>query len=144
MKHKISNQDLEYLRLFERCEIKPETFNHLEHIRIAYILLTKLNVDEALTKLRDDLLSFLDFIEADKSKYHETMTYAWLLAVNHFMHTSHPAQSSDEFIDSNNLLLNKNIMYTHYSYALIESEEARKNFIQPDLEPIPRYESKIC
>ena len=139
MKHQISCEDYEYLRLFERCKIKPETFGHHEHIRIAYILLTKLSVEEALSKLRGDLMSFLDYIGTDKSKYHETLTQAWLLAVNHFMHISSPVTSFNEFIDSNNILSNKEIMYTHYSSELIESDKARIKFVQPDLEPIPRY-----
>ena len=91
MNHKISDEDFDFLSRFENCEIEPENFHHREHIRIAYILLTKLSVEKALLKLKDDLLSFLDYIGADKSKYHETLTCAWLLAVNHFMHLSPPA-----------------------------------------------------
>jgi len=139
MNHKISDEDFDFLSRFENCEIEPENFHHREHIRIAYILLTKLSVEKALLKLKDDLLSFLDYIGADKSKYHETLTCAWLLAVNHFMHLSPPAATTYEFINSNNQLLNKDIMYTHYSHALLQSEEARINFVQPDLDLIPRY-----
>jgi len=139
MNHQISHEDFEYLLLFERCKLKPERFHHREHIKIAYILLTMFSVEEALVRLKSDLIAYLDFIRVDKSKYHKTMTCAWLLAVNHFMHMSHPAASSDEFIELNDILLNKDIMYTHYSQALLESKEARISFVQPDLDPIPRY-----
>ncbi|NIS07892.1 MAG: hypothetical protein GWO07_03825, partial [Candidatus Dadabacteria bacterium] len=137
IKHKISQKDQEYFESFKAFKIKPEAFHHREHIRIAYILLAELSVEQAFITLKDDLLSFLDFIGAGKSKYHETMTYAWLLAVNHFMNKCSPCSSSDEFIDSNKILLDKDIMYTHYSRELIESDNARMIFVQPDLELIP-------
>ncbi|NIP39296.1 MAG: hypothetical protein GWO07_11820, partial [Candidatus Dadabacteria bacterium] len=122
------------------CEIVPENFHHREHVRVAYILLTRLNVKEVFTKLKNDLLSFLDFIGAGKSIYHETLTYSWLLTVNHFMYISSPAESFNEFINANKILLNKESIYTDYSHTLIESDEARSNFLKPDLEPIPIHE----
>ena len=56
------------------------------------------------------------------SKYHETLTRAWILAVHHFMHRSPDAASADDFIERNPLLLDSKIMLTHYSAGLLFSE----------------------
>jgi len=65
------------------------------------------------------------------------MTHAWLLAVKHFMHLSKPASDSETFLRANSILLDKDIMFTHYSRKLMDSESAKKNVVQPDLELIP-------
>ncbi len=144
MRHKISYEDQVFLTSFARCHLGTDRFRHREHLRLAYILLAKYTVDEAYEIMRGCLLRFLKHVGAEPSKYHATMTYAWLLAVKHFMHTSSPSQSSNEFIRSNEILLDKNIMSSHYSCEVIESEQARARYIAPDLEPIPLYEAKIA
>jgi hypothetical protein len=53
--------------------------------------------------------------------------------------TTH-AGSSDEFIERNPVMLDSGIMLTHYSAGLLFSPEARAGFVEPDLDPIPRYE----
>jgi len=44
------------------------------------------------------------------------------------------------FIDNNPKMVDKNIMMTHYSAELLFSDNAREQFVAPDLDPIPRYE----
>ena len=58
---------------------------------------------------------FLSHHDIPASKYHETLTRAWVLAVDHFMHRSPSRQSADDFIDRNPMLLDSKIMLTHYS-----------------------------
>ncbi len=69
------------------------------------------------------------------------MTRAWILAVHHFMKSSASASSADDFIELNPLLLDSRIMMTHYSAELLFSEDARQQFVEPDLDPIPRHDS---
>ena len=69
------------------------------------------------------------------------MTRAWILAVRHFMETS-PARRPRRtpLSTSNPRLLDSKIMMTHYSAGLLFSSEARAQFVEPDLGPIPRHE----
>jgi hypothetical protein len=53
------------------------------------------------------------------------------------MNNTQPASSADEFIDMNPGLLDSRIMMTHYSKERLFSDEARKEFMRPDLDPIP-------
>lgn len=90
--------------------------------------------------MKSALLAFLKHHGVDPSKYHETMTRAWIMAVRHFMERTPDADSADAFIDANPRLLDPKIMLTHYSAELLFSDEARDAFAVPDIDPIPTYE----
>ncbi|MCA1658362.1 MAG: SET domain-containing protein-lysine N-methyltransferase, partial [Verrucomicrobiaceae bacterium] len=51
-----------------------------------------------------------------------------------------PTASFDQFLETSARVLDKNIMETHYSPERLWSEEARRQFLEPDLEPIPRHD----
>lgn len=115
-------------------------FDHRAHIRLAYVYLVENDAETALALMRAGLLAFLQHHEVDVSKYHETITRAWILAVRHFMELSPACRSADTFIESNPTMLDTKIMTTHYSVESLFSEEARAQFVEPDLDPIPRHE----
>ena len=142
MKHKTSASDIEYLHAFIELKVCADEFHHKEHIRLAYVLLSQHDLDVAYTRLKTYLLGFLARHEVPASKFHETMTRAWLLAVKHFMQLSEPSSDFEDFIRRNDILSNKEIIFSHYSRDLISSDEARNSFVQPDLDPIPTYEEK--
>jgi hypothetical protein len=91
--------------------------------------------------MRDTLRGFLEHHGIPVSKYHETITRAWIMAVRHFMDRTPPTPSADTFIDGNPRLLDPKIMLTHYSAELLFSPEARARFVEPDIDPIPRRET---
>ena len=58
-----------------------------------------------------------------------------------FMEHDSGADSANTFIDNKAKMLDKNIMMTDYSAELLFSDNAREQFVAPDLDPIPRYEN---
>jgi hypothetical protein len=141
MKHQISNDDREFKSQFETCVLSPSEFTHRAHLRLAYVYLVEHDDDMACQFMRDSLLRFLNHHGVDISKFHETMTRAWILAVRHFMEHDSGADSANTFIDNNPQMLDNAIMMTHYSAELLFSDNAREQFVTPDLDPIPRYEN---
>jgi len=129
--------DRNFLDAFERCEIAPENFHHRDHIRLAYIYLRQHDADTTLTKMRSGLQRFLVHAGAPATKYHETITRAWLLAVEHFMNETAPTSSFEEFAAAAPRLFAPGAMETHYTRELLRSDEARERFVEPDLQPIP-------
>lgn len=141
MSHAMSPEDRRFQEDFEAHRIAPATFDHRAHVRLAYTYLVDHDVETATARMRDALHAFLRHHGIDVSKYHETMTRAWILAVRHFMEICPPASSADAFIDSDRRMLDGKIMLTHYSAELLFSDEARGRFVEPDLDRIPRYQS---
>ena len=139
LKHDLSTSDREFRAAFEAGAYAPADFSHRAHVRLAYVYLAESDVDLALERMRAALVRFLSHHDIPASKYHATLTRAWILAVHHFMHRSPEAFCADDFIARNPLLLDGRIMLTHYSADLLFSDQARAGFIEPNLDPIPRH-----
>ena len=133
----LDTSDREFLSAFESCEIPAAQFRHRDHLRLAYIYLTLHDVETALTKMRSGLQRFLAHVGAPPTKYHETITRAWLLAVEHFMEAAGATPRFEQFAAAAPRLFAPGAMETHYTAELLGSEEARQRFVEPDLEPIP-------
>ena len=140
MNHRVSTNDRQFLADLEASELAPAQFDHRAHVRAAYVYLAESDAETAAERMRVTLLALLRRHNIAPSKYHATMTKAWILAVRHFMALSPDAESADEFIDANPRLLDSRIMLTHYSAELLFSPEARADFVEPDQSPIPKHE----
>ncbi|HEU5181509.1 MAG TPA: hypothetical protein VFW45_12010 [Candidatus Polarisedimenticolia bacterium] len=138
--HQLSEDDRSFRESFETARLEPAAFRHREHLRLAYAYLVENDPEAAVEKMREALLAFLRIHGIDPSKYHETMTRAWILAVRHFMEITPPCASADAFIDANPRMLDPKIMLTHYSADLLFSPQARERFVEPDLQRIPNHE----
>lgn len=141
MKHRLSAQDRAFRTAFEAGEFPLGEFGHRAHVRLAYVDLAEYDTDTAHQLMRSALLTFLWYHGVDLSKYHETMTRAWVLAVRHFMELSPGCESSEAFMAVNPRALDSRVMMTHYSAEVLFSDAARARFVEPDRSPIPRYGS---
>ena len=93
--------------------------------------------------MKRSLLRFLSHLGIGESKYHETVTRAWLLVVQHFMELSSVrCLSAEDFIVRHPDLLDTKTMVTHYSREVLSSPTARTTFIEPDVAPIPSVASE--
>jgi hypothetical protein len=137
--YQVSGEDRRFREDFEACRVPPQAFDHRAHVRLAYTYLAETNVDTALPLMRNALRAFVAHNGIPASKYHETLTHAWILAVHHFMSMSGAAASADAFIDNHPRLLNTKIMLSHYSAEALFSPAARAQFVEPNLDPIPRH-----
>ena len=135
--HQLSEADRSFREDFTLGRVTPAQFDHRAHVRLAYILLAEAEVDTAVDRMRAELLAFIARNGVDSTKYHETITRAWILAVRHFMDRTTGSGSADEFIDANPILLDSKVMLTHYSAELLFSADARARFVEPDLQRIP-------
>ena len=135
--HRTDADDDAFVEDFEQCRVAPADFDHRAHIRLAYAYLCNHEVEAAARRMKSSLVRFLAHVGADPDKFHETMTRAWILAVEHFMNVTGPAESSAAFIQRAPDLLDKRIMLTHYSAETLFSEAARAGFVEPDKQPIP-------
>ena len=137
VRDQLDDSDWEFLNAFESCALAAAHFRHRDHVRLAFIYLTLYDLDTALDLMRGGLHRFLAHAGAPASKYHETITRAWLLAVEHFMREAGRPASFEEFAARSPRLFAPGAMETHYSPERLQSDEARRRFIEPDLEPIP-------
>ena len=135
-RHELSQEDRDFRSAFEACTVAPSEFTHEAHVRLAYVYLVESDVETAVRRMREALLEFIERNGIPRSKFHETITRAWVLAVRHFMNKS-GGRSFAAFIAENPQLLDSKVMLTHYSASVLFSPDARAAFVEPDLDPIP-------
>lgn len=142
MKHLSTDEDREFLDQCESCRVPLPDFNHRAHLRLAYVYLVDHDSEAAAGLMGDTLCNLLAHNDIDLSKFHQTLTRAWILGVWHFMSETTEAGSFGSFIEQNPVMLDSRIMMSHYSAELLFSDEAREKFVEPDRAPIPRHEER--
>jgi hypothetical protein len=133
----LSSKDLAFKQRFAAGELPPAQFDHKAHLRLAYVHLAAHGPETAAVTFRAALQGFLRHHQIDPARFHETLTQAWLQAVWHFMQRFGDTASSDEFLEKSPVLHDPKVMLTHYSKEVLFGDGARKQFVAPDLDPIP-------
>jgi hypothetical protein len=136
--NRLSDADVSFGRLFDAGELSPASFDHKAHLKLAYVHLATHGPDNAVATFRGSLQRFLSHHQIDPAKFHETLTQAWLQAVWYFMQRYGDTANSDAFLARSQVLHDPKVMLTHYSSELLFSDEARRQFVVPNLDPIPR------
>lgn len=135
--------DDELLRQFESCELPFERWTHRTHVRIAFLYLDRLRFHEAVDAMRRGVKAYNaanDVPESRTTGYNETTTVA-------FMHLIHvvmvaysdalPVEGSDAFCDAHPQLMSKHVLRFFYSPVQRMRDEAKAQFVEPDLAPLP-------
>lgn len=139
MRARASQSDLQFRQMFEAGQVPPGMFDHRGHLRLTYVYLCAESAEAAQTCMKRAIRNFLERNSVEASKYHETLTASWVLAVRHFMELAGSTDSFDELAASDPRILDQQIMLSHYTKELLFSDRARASFVAPDLEPIPAY-----
>jgi hypothetical protein len=123
----------ELIQQFEDGKTPAETFHHADHVRLAYEYLCRYSALEALQRFSDALQRFAA-AQGKAQRYHETITWAYLLLIRERMARAGGAQTWEEFAGHNaDLLVWKGgVVATLYRQATLDSELARQTFVLPD------------
>ena len=125
------NPDDAWIAELEAC-VLPE-FHHADHIRAAWVYLRRFELPEAIARFSSTLRAYA----ASKGKadrYHETITWAYLLLINERMRRKTTLETWDQFAAANADLFDwKNgILRKYYRPETLASELARQVFLLPD------------
>jgi hypothetical protein len=128
--------DAEILTLvdrLERCLLGKEEFHHRDHLTVAVVYLYSANIETAIDRMRASLKRFAAH-HGVSGLYHETLTRFWLRQVE--MRLDRDLCLRDSVKSIQEQLGDKNLALGYYSRERIESQEARKKWIEPDLRPL--------
>ncbi len=126
----------ETLVAFENGTLDPARFNHRTHLSMAWRYLQRDGFPEGALQFRRHLQSYVAKVGA-QDKYHETITWAYLVLLNEERCLRSPAgESFDAMIQRRpDLLDHRNGPIARcYSKAQLESPEARRVFMLPAAE----------
>jgi hypothetical protein len=132
--------DDQFKEAFESGKIASHDFKHVDHIRMAWIYLTRAPIERALIQITEGIRRFAA-VHGATQLYHETITLFWIYAVQTSIQKT-TAISFAEFLQKNSFLAEKGHIYSYYSKELLMSPEAKKKWIEPDLLPIEQMRSR--
>lgn len=139
-----AESDSNLLGDFESRTLPFEQWSHRMHVRIAYLYLRALPFGVALTKMRDGIKAYNEVNsvpEGPTSGYNETTTVAFMRLIHATMaaySAVFPTDDSDSFCDTHPQLMSKQVLRCFYSPDRRMHPEAKAQFIEPDLAPLPR------
>lgn len=126
----------EVVRRLESCECSPADFGHGQHLAVAAWYIVKFGSSAATEKMRNSLLRYTTFL--GRHRYHETITLFWLRAVELHVREMRGAKDLVEIVNEVFAALgDKSLISHHYSAEKIASAEAKANWTEPDLAPLP-------
>lgn len=135
-KYRTEEDILELVRKFERCTISRDDWKHAEHLIVALHYISTNEFSTAFEKMRCGIMTLLkDGFKLDLTKempYHETLTRFWMDAVFGFW-TERRGVPITEVAAEILVELDKNYPLRSYTRELLFSDEARKNFVEPDI-----------
>ena len=128
---------LEVVRRFESCELPTADFNHREHLLVALCYLLRMGDSDALARVRARIGAYAAAHGVNPSLYHETITVFWLKRVRAYLAR---ADAGLGLAGMTNALAaecgSSRLIFDYYSKGLIDTETARRDWVEPDLRPL--------
>jgi hypothetical protein len=117
----------------ENCSLPGEQFHHADHLHAAWIYLKRFPAAEAIGRFSETLRKYAAAL-GKPDRYHETITWVYLLLVNERIHRGYPQATWNEFALANQDLFDwKNpILRKYYRRETLESVLARTVFVMPE------------
>ena len=125
---------------FENGTLPKIQWTHQAHLVMAVWYLSKLDVPVATDIIRNGIKGYNAAVggeNTDTSGYHETITLFYIWFVKKFLTNSNSENSLLE--NTNNFCAqygDKNLPFEYYSKELLMSVEARRNWVEPDLQTL--------
>jgi hypothetical protein len=126
--------DGDLIKAFETATIDPNAFDHVAHVRVAWLYLKSHQFFEALARLRAGLIA-LTTAHGAPQRYNETITLTFLSLIHERMH----AKEEDSFAcfaKDNPDLMTMRVVKRLYSAERLNHLMARRGFVLPDVSDI--------
>lgn len=125
--------DDEFIAQLESCVLPEDRFHHIDHLHAAWLYLTRFPATEAIARFSEVLRSYAASL-GKSDRYHETITWAYMLLVNERIRRSEPDGTWQEFAAANSDLFDRNspILLGYYRPETLDSQLARRVFLMPD------------
>jgi hypothetical protein len=122
------------VRRFEAGNIDPRKFDHEAHVRAAWSYLQQYPAAVAIAKFTSALRSLTIRLGAS-DKYHETISWFFMIVIAE-RRAACPHADWQRFRNTNrDLFEGSALLKRYYSKGRLDSAEARRHFLLPDLAP---------
>lgn len=125
-----------FIARFEAGDFSPQEWTHAAHIALGAVYVSRYG-DEAFYRIRagiHHLAWHLGVISTPMRGYHETLTLFWISIV-----TAHLAKGGElvDLVNSAIAAYPSGLFRDYYSFDVVNSRQARRDWMAPDLQPLP-------
>ncbi|NMP31572.1 hypothetical protein HII17_08360 [Thalassotalea sp. M1531] len=132
----IELSDTKFRQQFESCTLDPAYFNHLGHLRIAWLYLSEFPLEKAVDLACSGIKFYAESLGAT-DKFNYTITDAIIRIIHRRIKLQEIKEWSLFLSNNEDLVLNAlEVLLNHYSKALLFSNRARQSLVQPDIKTI--------
>jgi hypothetical protein len=128
--------DGEFLEAFESGALPASEFHHRDHVRMAWLYVSRLGAPAAAERVLETLWRFAAGQGAAQI-FHVTLTHAWVQLVGAALAGGPPDESFPAFLERNPHLLDKALPQRHYAPETLASAKAKERFVPPDRAALP-------
>jgi len=122
--------DAEFIRALEDCTLAEEEFDHVGHVRAAYLYLQSGDFVASLERMRRAIRNYAGSL-GKPDRYHETITVAYLALIQQVLYERGHGGSWAAFARGAPELFEPGLLLKFYSRARLESALARRIFVLP-------------
>jgi hypothetical protein len=130
--------DDEFLESVETATWPGEHFGHREHLRLGWLYLRRHGPEAGYTRIQATIQRYATALGA-AGKYHETVTRAWSAHVYGALKETPGLEPFGAFLEAHPELLNGRLLERHYRKGTLDSEVARREWVAPDVSPLPAF-----
>jgi hypothetical protein len=125
--------DRDFVAAVEACTVAAADFRHADHVRLAWLYLNDHPLLEAIARYTAALRRLAAFHGAP-GKYHETITWAYLVLIHERMRRDDAPHEWEGFRAANGDLFcwKPSILERYYAPQTLKTELARRIFVLPD------------
>jgi len=135
--HRTQSQIETLVQSFEAATLLDSEFNHHAHLTVALWYLTRLPYLDAVASMRTRIQHFAAAHHHDHL-YHETITLFWMKLARQYLDSVESDQTLPKIVyGALQQIGDAQLMVKHYSHASLFSPEARRDWIEPDVLPLP-------
>ena len=129
----MSAATMDLVTAFERCELPPAQLSHRAHLQLGWMYLQRHGFPDGAARFREALRRYVTSVGA-ASKYHETVTWAYMILMNEERELrSPPDEAFDDMIRRRPDLLDHRhgALARSYPAEQLESADARRTLVLP-------------
>lgn len=126
--------DVEFLLALENCTLPESDFTHAAHVRAGYLYLRSASFGEAIDRMACAIRRFAGSL-GRSDRYHETITIGFLALIHERLRERGDGGGWSGFAAANPELLDRGLLYRHYSPQQLQSGRARRVFVLPEATP---------
>jgi len=131
----VTAADEAFVAAFHADQLSNQGFHHRDHLRLAWVQIRRLGLDEASEVVTTGIRRFAAH-HGSADRYNDTMTRFWLRVVGLGI-IRHPELGFEDLLAAEPHLLDKGLPFRHWSRERMNHDDAKLRWIEPDLRPMP-------